>query len=191
MERKVMTEEYEQAVRRHYGLVVHVAKKFFNTGVTAEELVAVGSVGLLKALRSYDPFRDVLLSTYAGRCIENEILNHLRYLRKFRKEVSLEEVLYVDRHGNEVLRSDRIGTEPDLVSNKTEEMTEIHMLKGAVRRLPTRERRIICLRYGMNSYEKDSGRTQKEVSLILGVSQSYISRMERQALKRLREELES
>ncbi|MBQ7227325.1 MAG: RNA polymerase sporulation sigma factor SigE [Clostridia bacterium] len=173
-------------IERNLRLVVYIARKFDNTGVDIEDLISVGTIGLIKAVNSYNPEKNIKLATYASRCIENEILMHLRRVVRTRCEVSLDEPLNVDFEGNELLISDILGTEPDVVSKNLETAVEKELLMNAVNKLSERERTIMELRFGLLG---DEEKTQKEVADMLGISQSYISRLEKKIILRLRKEL--
>ena len=173
-------------IERNLRLVVFIARKFENTGVMLEDLISIGTIGLIKAVNTFDPQKKIKLATYASRCIENEVLMFLRRHSRTRMEVSLDEPLRTDWDGNELLLSDVLGTEADMVSRGMEEDAEKQMLFAALRRLNPREQQIMTLRYGL------SGRgemTQKEVADIMGISQSYISRLEKRILQRLHGEM--
>ncbi len=173
-------------IEHNLRLVVYIAKKFENTGVGIEDLISIGAIGLIKAVGTFSPERNIKLATYASRCIENEILMYLRKASRLKAEVSLDEPLNVDWDGNELLLSDVLGTDDDLVSRGIEEEQGRELLLGAVERLPAREKLIVELRFGLSG-----GRTytQKEVADKLGISQSYISRLEKRIMKALRAEL--
>lgn len=173
-------------IERNLRLVVYIARKFDNTGVDIDDLISVGTIGLIKAVNSFDFDKNIKLATYASRCIENEILMHLRRVVRMRCEVSLDEPLNVDFEGNELLISDILGTEPDIVSKNLESSVEKELLMKAVSRLSDRERVIMELRFGLSGSEE---KTQKEVADMLGISQSYISRLEKKIIYRLRKEL--
>ncbi|MGN0753108.1 MAG: RNA polymerase sporulation sigma factor SigE [Aristaeellaceae bacterium] len=173
-------------IERNLRLVVFIARKFENTGVMLEDLISIGTIGLIKAVNTFDPAKKIKLATYASRCIENEVLMFLRRYSRTKLEVSLDEPLRTDWDGNELLLSDVLGTEADMVSRGMEEDAEKQMLFAALRRLNPREQQIMTLRYGL------SGRgemTQKEVADVLGISQSYISRLEKRILQRLHGEM--
>lgn len=172
-------------IEHNLRLVVYIARKFENTGVAVEDLVSIGTIGLIKAVHTFDPGRRIKLATYASRCIENEILMFLRRHAKTRAEVSLDEPLNSDWEGDELLLSDILGTESDVVRH-LEESVEKELLHTAMGRLSGRERRIVELRFGLVDGEE---RTQKQVADLLGISQSYISRLEKRILKKLRREL--
>ncbi|NMP21622.1 RNA polymerase sporulation sigma factor SigE [Sulfobacillus harzensis] len=172
-------------IERNLRLVVYIARKFENTGVGIEDLVSIGTIGLIKAVNTFNVEKKIKLATYASKCIENEILMYLRRNSRTRSEVSFDEPLNVDWDGNELLLSDVMGTETDLISRPLEEEVDRVLLKRALAKLSPRERRIMELRFGlMDGLE----RTQKEVADSLGISQSYISRLEKRIIKRLRKE---
>jgi RNA polymerase sporulation-specific sigma factor len=175
-------------IEHNLRLVVYIAKKFDNTGVGVEDLISIGTIGLIKAINSFDVGKNIKLATYASRCIENEILMYLRRNNKTRMEVSIDEPLNVDWDGNELLLSDILGTDEDIIYRDLESEAEKSMLMKAVDRLSERERTIIDLRFGLNSPD-GSEMTQKEVADLLGISQSYISRLEKKIIKRLRKEM--
>ncbi len=183
------TEEAKSKLIEHnLRLVVYIAKKFDNTGVGVEDLISIGTIGLIKAINTFNPEKKIKLATYASRCIENEILMHLRRTSKTKLEVSIDEPLNVDWDGNELLLSDILGTEDDIISKDMESEVEKNLLRNAVDRLSGRERMIVELRFGYNT--KEGGEmTQKEVADLLGISQSYISRLEKKIMKRLRREI--
>ena len=168
-------------------LVVYIAKKFENTGIWLEDLVSIGTVGLIKAVNTFSPDKNIKLATYASRCIENEILMYLRKYSQYRYDISIDEPLNVDWDGNELLLSDVLGTENDVVNSHIEEEVEKQLLHEAVDHLGAREKKIMEMRFGLNGCKE---RTQKEVADEIGISQSYISRLEKRIIKQLREELE-
>lgn len=168
-------------------LVVYIARKFESTGIGIEDLISIGTIGLIKAVNTFCPGRNIKLATYASRCIENEILMHLRKVQNQRGEVSIDEPLNIDWDGNELLLSDVLGTDGDIVGRGIESDVEKSILMDAVNRLGERERQIMQLRFGLSG-EKEH--TQKEVADIIGISQSYISRLEKRIIKRLKKELE-
>jgi len=173
-------------IERNLRLVVYIARKFENTGVNIDDLVSIGTIGLIKAVNTFDPHKNIKLATYASKCIENEILMFLRRNNRARAEISFDEPLNVDWDGNELLLSDVLGTEGDLVLKNIEEEVERSLLYLAMKKLSLRERRIMELRFGLtNGVEK----TQKEVAELLGISQSYISRLEKRIIKRLQKEI--
>ncbi len=184
--------EGDQAVRsvlieRNLRLVVYIARKFENTGVNIEDLVSIGTIGLIKAVNTFDPGKKIKLATYASRCIENEILMFLRRNSKIRTEVSFDEPLNVDWDGNELLLSDVLGTDADTIYRNLEEEVDRELLYDALSRLSDRERRIMELRFGLQGGRE---MTQKDVADLLGISQSYISRLEKRIIKRLQEEFD-
>ena len=186
------TEAAEEArsilIEHNLRLVVYIAKKFDNTGVGVEDLISIGTIGLIKAINSYDRDKNIKLATYASRCIENEILMYLRRNSKVKAEVSIDEPLNVDWDGNELLLSDIIGTDEDIIYKDIETEVECKMLKRAINQLPERERIIVDLRFGLSS-ENGEEKTQKEVADMLGISQSYISRLEKKIMRQLRKEM--
>ena len=175
-------------IEHNLRLVVYIAKKFDNTGVGVENLISIGTIGLIKAINSFNPDKNIKLATYASRCIENEILMYLRRNNKTRMEVSIDEPLNVDWDGNELLLSDILGSDEDEVSREMEDEVDKKLLERAIRQLSNREQTIIRLRYGMASPDGRE-KTQKEVADILGISQSYISRLEKKIINRLKKEI--
>ena len=173
-------------IEHNLRLVVYIARKFDNTGADADDLVSVGTIGLIKAVNSFDPAKNIKLATYASRCIENEILMYLRRLVRVRNEVSFDEPLNTDWEGNELLLSDILGTDSDVVYKDIETGVEKELLRGALRRLPERDRRIMTMRFGLDGKEE---MTQKDVADVLGISQSYISRLEKKIIARLKSEI--
>lgn len=172
-------------IERNLRLVVYIARKFENTGIGIEDLVSIGTIGLIKAVNTFDPQKRIKLATYASRCIENEILMYLRRNNKTRSEVSFDEPLNIDWDGNELHLSDVLGTDNDIISKPIEEQVDRQLLQLAMGKLASRERLIMELRFGLdNGVEK----TQKEVADRLGISQSYISRLEKRIIRRLRKE---
>ena len=186
------SERDEQArkllIEHNLRLVVYIAKKFDNTGVGVEDLISIGTIGLIKAINTFNPEKNIKLATYASRCIENEILMHLRRSSKTKMEVSIDEPLNVDWDGNELLLSDILGTDEDIIYKDIEDEIEKNLLNAAISRLEPRERKIVELRFGLTS-EDGSEMTQKEVADLLGISQSYISRLEKKIMKRLKKEM--
>ncbi|GGE22458.1 RNA polymerase sigma-E factor [Marinithermofilum abyssi] len=172
-------------IERNLRLVVYIARKFENTGINIEDLVSIGTIGLIKAVNTFDPSKKIKLATYASRCIENEILMFLRRNNKIRSEVSFDEPLNMDWDGNELLLSDVMGTENDTIYRNIEEQVDRKILHAALMKLSDRERKIMELRFGLNGGEE---KTQKDVADMLGISQSYISRLEKRIIKRLRKE---
>jgi RNA polymerase sporulation-specific sigma factor len=177
-------------IEHNLRLVVYIAKKFDNTGVGVEDLISIGTIGLIKAINTFNRDKNIKLATYASRCIENEILMYLRRTSKTKLEVSIDEPLNVDWDGNELLLSDILGTEEDVIYRDLESEVERNQLKHAISRLGPREQTIIRLRFGLNN-PYDNEMTQKEVADYLGISQSYISRLEKKIMKRLKKELAS
>jgi len=175
-------------IEHNLRLVVYIAKKFDNTSVGVEDLISIGTIGLIKAINTFNPDKNIKLATYASRCIENEILMYLRRNNKTRLEVSIDEPLNVDWDGNELLLSDILGTDEDVIYHDIEEEVEKNLLNNAISRLNPRERKIVELRYGLTS-EDGVEMTQKEVADLLGISQSYISRLEKKIMKRLKKEI--
>ena len=173
-------------IEHNLRLVVYIARKFENTGVGVEDLISIGTIGLIKAVGTFDANKKIKLATYASRCIENEILMYLRRHSRTRNEVSFEEPLNVDWDGNELLLSDVMGTDPDLVGRELEMETERELLGEALGKLSPREQRIMQMRYGLSGGRE---KTQREVADELGISQSYISRLEKRIIKRLRGEM--
>ena len=173
-------------IERNLRLVVFIARKFDNTGVMLEDLISIGTIGLIKAVNTFDPTKKIKLATYASRCIENEVLMFLRRHSRPRHEISIDEPLKTDWDGNELLLSDVLGTEPDTVSRGIEDDAEKAMLMEALSRLSPRERQIMSLRFGLGGREE---MTQKEVADVMGISQSYISRLEKRILQRLHGEM--
>lgn len=173
-------------IERNLRLVVYIARKFENTGVNVEDLISVGTIGLIKAVNTFDPEKKIKLATYASRCIENEILMYLRRNSKIKTEISFYEPLNIDWDGNELLLSDILGTESDVVYNLIEDEVDKQLLVLAMGKLNDREKEIVELRFGLNGYAE---KTQKEVADILGISQSYISRLEKRIIKRLKKEI--
>ncbi len=178
----------EPLIIHNLRLVVYIARKFESSGANIEDLISIGSIGLIKAVNTFCPSRNIKLATYASRCIENEILMFLRKTSQLRKETSIDEPLNTDWDGNELLLSDVLGSDPDIVSRDIEDQTEKSLLLEAVSRLSDRERHIMNLRFGLNGCREH---TQKEVASGLGISQSYISRLEKRIIDQLRRELES
>ncbi len=178
----------KRLIEHNLRLVVYIAKKFDNTGVGVEDLISIGTIGLIKAINTFNPQKNIKLATYASRCIENEILMYLRRNSKTRMEVSIDEPLNVDWDGNELLLSDILGTDEDVIYRDIECEVEKNLLNKAIEHLTGREKTIIELRFGLNS--KDGTElTQKEVADLLGISQSYISRLEKKIMKRLKKEI--
>lgn len=176
-----------QLIEHNLRLVVYIAKRFDNTGVDMDDLVSIGTIGLIKAVGGYNPDKNIKLATFASRCIENEILMHLRKTGKTRSEVSLDEPLNVDFEGNTLLLSDVLGTDPDAVYDKVESSDEKQMLKDTFEKLPDRERQILELRFGLYGKEE---KTQKEIADMMGISQSYISRLEKKIVENLKRDMQ-
>ena len=177
----------KQLIEHNLRLVVYLARKFENTGICVEDLISIGTIGLIKGINTFNPEKKIKLATYASRCIENEILMYLRRNNKVKLEVSIDEPLNVDWDGNELLLSDILGTEEDLVYKDIEDEVDLNLLEQAMDILSDRERTIIELRYGI--CHDDEEMTQKEVADLLGISQSYISRLEKKIIRRLRKEM--
>ena len=173
-------------VEHNLRLVIYIARKFDNTGADSDDLVSVGTIGLIKAVNSFKPDKNIKLATYASRCIENEILMYLRRLVRVRNEVSFDEPLNTDWEGNELLLSDILGTDSDAVYKDIETGVEKELLRGALEKLPERDRLIMDLRFGLGGKEE---MTQKDVADLLGISQSYISRLEKKIIARLKSEM--
>ncbi|MEG7920648.1 RNA polymerase sporulation sigma factor SigE [Bacillus cereus group sp. Sample61] len=172
-------------IERNLRLVVYIARKFENTGINIEDLISIGTIGLIKAVNTFNPEKKIKLATYASRCIENEILMHLRRNNKNRSEVSFDEPLNIDWDGNELLLSDVLGTDDDIITKDLEATVDRHLLMKALHQLNDREKQIMELRLGLAGGEE---KTQKDVADMLGISQSYISRLEKRIIKRLRKE---
>lgn len=189
---RLETEDAEAArkelIEHNLRLVVYIAKKFDNTGVGVEDLISIGTIGLIKAINTFNRDKQIKLATYASRCIENEILMYLRRNNKTKLEVSIDEPLNVDWDGNELLLSDILGTEEDTIYRDLENETERKLLAKAINGLPGRERLIVKMRYGLET-EDGEEKTQKEVADLLGISQSYISRLEKKIMQRLKREM--
>ncbi|MCX7710920.1 MAG: RNA polymerase sporulation sigma factor SigE [Clostridia bacterium] len=173
-------------IERNLRLVVYIARKFENTGVGVEDLISIGAIGLIKAINTFNPSKNIKLATYASRCIENEILMYLRRNNRIKAEISIDEPLNIDWDGNELLLSDILGTENDLIHRSIEDEVDKELLCAAMKKLSAREKKIMELRFGLtNGVEK----TQKEVADMLGISQSYISRLEKRIISRLKKEI--
>ena len=179
----------KQLIEHNLRLVVYLAKKFENTGVCVEDLISIGTIGLIKGINTFNPEKKIKLATYASRCIENEILMYLRRNNRVKLEVSFDEPLNTDWDGNELLLSDILGTDEDVIYKDLETEVEISLLKKAMLSLNERERQIIELRFGVNRVENKE-LTQKEVADFLGISQSYISRLEKKIMARLKKEIQ-
>ncbi len=174
-------------IERNLRLVVYIGRKFENTGINIDDLVSIGTIGLIKAVNTFNPHKNIKLATYASKCIENEILMFLRRNNKIRAEVSFDEPLNIDWDGNELLLSDVLGTENDIIQKKLEEEVDKKLLYLAIGKLDNRGKKIMQLRFGLNNSQE---KTQKEVAERLGISQSYISRLEKRIIKRLGKEIE-
>jgi RNA polymerase sporulation-specific sigma factor len=172
-------------IERNLRLVVYIARKFENTGINIEDLISIGTIGLIKAVNTFNPEKKIKLATYASRCIENEILMYLRRNNKIRSEVSFDEPLNIDWDGNELLLSDVLGTDEDIITRDLEANVDRKLLSKALHQLTEREKQIMELRFGLTNGEE---KTQKDVADMLGISQSYISRLEKRIIKRLRKE---
>ncbi len=175
-----------ELTERNLRLVVYIARKFENTGINVEDLISIGTIGLIKSINTFRPDRNIKLATYASRCIENEILMYLRKNSNRRAEVSIDEPLNVDWDGNELLLSDILGTDNDVICRGIEEEVDRSLLRSALETLSRRERDIMVLRFGLDS---GKSKTQKEVADMMGISQSYISRLEKRIIKRLKREI--
>ena len=173
-------------IERNLRLVVYIAKKFENAGVNVEDLISIGTIGLIKAVNTFKPEKNIKLATYASRCIENEILMHLRRTTRLKSEVSLDEPLNVDWDGNELLLSDILGTENDVVYHRLEDEVNRSLLHSAMKKLTPREKELMEIRFGLKSGRE---MTQKEVADRMGISQSYISRLEKRIITRLQKEI--
>ena len=176
-----------QLIERNLRLVVYSARRFENTGINIEDLISIGTIGLIKAVDTYNPAKSIKLATYSSKCIENEILMHLRKTASQKAELSIDEPLNTDWDGNELLLSDVLGSEPDEVGREIEQEDERHQLNSFVCGLPPRERQIMEMRFGMNGYPEY---TQKQVADTLGISQSYISRLEKRIIVKLKKQIE-
>ena len=176
----------QQLIERNLRLVVFIARRFENTGINLEDLISIGTIGLIKAIGTYRRDKNIKLATYASRCIENEILMFIRKTANQKTEISLDEPINMDYDGNELLLSDILGTDEDMVMRPLEDDVDLCLLRQAVRELPDREREIVLMRYGLEGYKE---LTQKEVATKLGISQSYISRLEKRIMLRLRKEI--
>lgn len=175
-----------QLIEHNLRLVVYIARKFENTGIYIEDLISIGTIGLIKAINTFKPSRNIKLATYASRCIENEILMYLRKNSNMRSEVSIDEPLNVDWDGNELLLSDILGTDNDVICRNIENEVDKTLLKNALKKLSARERQIMEMRFGLGN---KNTKTQKEVADLLGISQSYISRLEKRIICRLKKEM--
>ena len=173
-------------IEHNLRLVVFIARRFENTGVNLEDLISIGTIGLIKAIGTYRRDKNIKLATYASRCIENEILMHVRKIANQKTEISLDEPINMDYDGNELLLSDILGTDEDMILRPMEDDVDLYLLRKAVRELPPREREIVVLRFGLEGHQE---LTQKEVAQKMGISQSYISRLEKRIMLRLKKEL--
>lgn len=173
-------------IERNLRLVVYIARKFENTGIYVEDLISIGTIGLIKAINTFKPDKKIKLATYASRCIENEILMYLRKNSNMRSEVSIDEPLNVDWDGNELLLSDILGTDNDVICRNIEEEVDKKLLETALTKLSGREQKIMEMRFGLHNQKE---KTQKEVADLLGISQSYISRLEKRIINRLKKEI--
>ena len=178
-------EARQRLIEHNLRLVVYIARRFENTGIPLEDLISIGTIGLIKGVETYRQDKNIKLATYASRCIENEILMHLRKVSNQKTEVSLDEPINTDSDGNELLLADILGTDPDAICRPLEEQAERQLLRQALTTLAPREKDIVELRYGLRGREK----TQKEVAELMGISQSYISRLEKRIMVRLKREL--
>ena len=191
---KMLDNELEQKearktlVERNLRLVVYIAKKFENTGIGIEDLISIGTIGLMKGVNTFNSEKKIKLATYASRCIENEILMYLRRNNKIKTEVSIDEPLYKDSDGNELLLSDILGTDPDITYRKLEDEVDMKLLREAIKKLNDREKNIMEMRFGFISGKE---KTQKEVADELGISQSYISRLEKKIINKMKKEIMS
>ncbi len=185
-----MTQGDQQAkstlIEHNLRLVVYIARRFESTGINLEDLISIGTIGLIKAINTFCPEKNIKLATYASRCIENEILMYLRKIASHRSDVSLDEPINTDWDGNELKLGDVLGTDPDAVSKPLEDDVDLGLLRQALEQLPDKERTIVTLRYGIGGGRE---KTQKEVADLLGISQSYISRLEKRIILRLRREI--
>ena len=172
-------------VEHNLRLVVYIARRFENTGVNLEDLISIGTIGLIKGVNTYRSDKKIRLATYASRCIENEILMHIRKISNQRTEVSLDEPINMDCDGNELLLSDILGTEEDMILRPLEDDVDLRVLRQALKELPERDRELILMRFGLEGRKEQ---TQKEVAQQMGISQSYISRLEKRIMQRLRKE---
>ena len=176
----------QRLIEHNLRLVVFIARRFENTGVNLEDLISIGTIGLIKAVNTYRRDKNIKLATYASRCIENEILMHIRKIAPLKAEISLDEPINMDYDGNELLLSDILGTEEDMILKPLEDDVDLFILRKAVKELPEREREIVTMRFGLEGRQE---LTQKEVAQKMGISQSYISRLEKRIMLRLRKEL--
>ena len=181
------SEEAKQLlIERNLRLVVFIARRFENTGINLEDLISIGTIGLIKAVDTFRLDRNIKLATYASRCIENEILMHIRKISNQKMEISLDEPINMDYDGNELLLSDILGTDEDMILRPMEDAVDLLLLRRAVKELSPREKEIICLRFGLEGRKE---LTQKEVASLMGISQSYISRLEKRIMNKLKKEI--
>lgn len=193
-EERIALEQLEQGsedakrllIEHNLRLVVFIARRFENTGVNLEDLISIGTIGLIKSISTYRTDKNIKLATYASRCIENEILMYIRKISNQKTEVSLDEPINMDYDGNELLLSDILGTDEDTVTCALEDDVDLQLLRQALQQLPERERQIIHMRFGLSGYRE---MTQKEVADVMGISQSYISRLEKRIMQRLKKEM--
>ncbi len=176
----------QRLIEHNLRLVVYIARRFENTGVNLEDLISIGTIGLIKGISTYRRDKNIKLATYASRCIENEILMHIRKIANQKAEISLDEPINMDYDGNELLLSDILGTDDNIVTGRLEDDVDLYILRQALQELPSREREIIQMRYGLGGFQEQ---TQKEVAQKLGISQSYISRLEKRIMQRLKKEM--
>lgn len=176
----------QRLIEHNLRLVVYISRRFENTGVNLEDLISIGTIGLIKAIGTYRRDKNIKLATYASRCIENEILMHIRKIANQKTEVSLDEPINMDYDGNELLLSDILGTDEDMIMRPLEDDVDLCLLRDALRKLPEREREIVAMRFGLEGRKE---LTQKEVAQKMGISQSYISRLEKRIMLRLRKEM--
>lgn len=176
----------QKLIEHNLRLVVYIARRFENTGINLEDMISIGTIGLIKAIGTYRRDKNIKLATYASRCIENEILMHIRKISNQKTEVSLDEPINMDYDGNELLLSDVLGTDEDIIFRSLEDDVDLYLLRQALCQLPNREREIVEMRFGLAGRKE---LTQKEVASVLGISQSYISRLEKRIMLRLRKEM--
>ena len=176
----------QRLIEHNLRLVVFIARRFENTGINLEDLISIGTIGLIKAIGTYRRDKNIKLATYASRCIENEILMHIRKISGQKAEISLDEPINMDYDGNELLLSDILGTDENIVTGRMEDEVDLQLLRQALKGLPDREREIVLMRYGLQGRQE---MTQKEVAQKMGISQSYISRLEKRIMKRLKNEI--
>ena len=176
----------KKLIEHNLRLVVFIARRFENTGTNLEDLISIGTIGLIKGINTYRREKNIKLATYASRCIENEILMHIRKTSNQKTEISLDEPINMDFDGNELVLADILGTDEDIVTGHLEDAVDLQLLRQALGELPEREKEIICMRFGLEGRKE---RTQKEVAEYMGISQSYISRLEKKTMERLRKQL--